>query len=92
VATAPSTLALTFTLTLSTVKKTQQILWIVVFWFVTPCSISDGYQVLEESIDSTLTSTLKMEAIRFSETLVTTTILHDVTNQKTNHIFTRMKI
>jgi hypothetical protein len=38
---------------------------IVIFWIVTPCRLVGGYQRFGDS-------TMKMEAILFSETLVTT--------------------
>jgi hypothetical protein len=45
---------------------------IVVFWAVTLCTSVRGYNISEEHIASFVTSTMKMEAVCSSETLVTT--------------------
>jgi hypothetical protein len=62
------------------------ILWAVVFWIVTPCDLTGGYRRFERH---KLPSTLKMDTVCSSETLVTTYRTMRCLNP--DHISTDMK-
>jgi hypothetical protein len=62
---------------------------VVVFWVVTPCSDEAGYQSFRGLFCLYLHSTLKMEASRSSETLVSCHITIQSNNPKDCHLHIR---